>query len=339
MKVSLSRKSSLLLLRQRQFKHQRTRTLIAAMILQPLLLASQHCLSSADALRPADSKQLSTRKSVTLALGGGALKSVGAIGVLKVFEKEHIPVDYIYGTSCGAAIGALYASGMPSAEIAELFLGGKWQRAAGNHFYIKSLFLPITKIVPLSPQNKWPGVLDGAHYVKLLRTRLPATFDDLPIRFRAVAVDLCDGKPVVISTGNLAQGVLASSAMPPAIRPVEVENALLADGGLRRNLPVQCARQHKEGDVIIGICSDGPIRPREKCYFDSLQRINRRAADLLSFQSDVTAMQDADVLITPDIDDLPVMTKNRKKVQAAIDAGEQAAHEAIPSIKQLLTKE
>ncbi len=278
----------------------------------------------------------SARKTVTLAIGGGALKSVGCLGVLRVLEKEHIDIDFIYGTSCGATIGALYAAGVPLSQIEELFLSGQWQRAAGNHIYIKGCFTPLTKLVPLTRRNKWPGVLAGTHYEKLLRRLLPQTFEDLKIRFRAVATDLCTGDPVVIGSGDLPMAVLASNAMPPAIRPIESGNQLLADGGLRRNLPVLCAKRRAEGDIVIAACSDGPLRKREKGYFSSLQRIQRRVADCMSFQADVDAMSEADVSIIPDIDDLPVMTKNRKKVQAAIEAGQLAATEAIPKLRQTI---
>jgi NTE family protein len=273
---------------------------------------------------------------VTLVLGGGALKSVGEIGVLQVLKEQNIPIDYVYGTSCGSAIGAMYASGMSPDEIANLFLTGRWQRAVGNHFYWKALCLPLTKLVPLSARNEWPGVLDGRHYEKLLKTKLPATFDQLPIRFRAIAVDLCTGNPVVLSSGSLSQAVLASSAMPPAIRPVEIGGALLADGGLRSNLPTLCAQRAGEGQITIVVSSDGPVSIRNKQYFNSLQRINRRAADLLSFQADENARSAATILITPNIDDLPVMTKNRHKIQAAIEAGRQAALEKLPAIRQAL---
>jgi NTE family protein len=227
---------------------------------------------------------------------------------------------------------------MPAREIANLFLTGKWQRAVGNHFYIKSLFIPVTKIIPLSARNRWPGVLDGKHYENFMRERLPSDFDQLPIRFRAVSVDLCTGKSVVLSSGNLSRAILASSAATPAIRPVEMGDALLADGGLRSNLPTECARKAGEGDVFIVVSSDGPISPRKKRYFNSLQRINRRSIDLLSYQSDEVARNNATILIAPDIDDLPVMTKNKKKIQSAIDAGRQAALRELPNIHKILNE-
>jgi NTE family protein len=271
-------------------------------------------------------------KTVTLAIGGGCLKAIGAIGILKVLEEQHVHLDYIYGTSCGATIGALYASGMPVSQIEELYTTGAWQRASGNHLYIKAACTPLTRVLPLTARNKWPGILAGTPYQKFLKTKLPENFSDLKIPFRAIATDLCTGEPVVIKTGNVAEAVVTSSAMPPVIRPFEREEKLLVDGGLRRNLPVLCAKRAGEGNVIIAACSDGPIRVRSKNYFNSLQRIQRRAADLMSVQSDDEAMKAADVLIVPDIDDIPVMTKNRKKVEAAIKAGEDAARIAMPSL-------
>jgi NTE family protein len=144
-------------------------------------------------------------KTVTLAIGGGCLKAVGAIGILKVLEEQHVHLDYIYGTSCGASIGALYASGMPVTKIEELYTTGAWQRASGNHLYIKAACTPLTKVLPLTARNKWPGILAGTPYQKFLNTKLPEDFSQLKIPFRAIATDLCTGEPVVIKTGSLAE--------------------------------------------------------------------------------------------------------------------------------------
>jgi NTE family protein len=275
-------------------------------------------------------------RSVALVLGGGGLKAVGAIGAIKVLEREHVPVNYIYGTSCGAFIGALYAYGVPIKEIESLFVNGTWQRAVTHQLLLKALCTPLTAVGSVRARNKWPGILAGTHYETFLRSHLPPTFAALKIPFRAVAVDLCSGENVCLKSGDLSQAVLASCAMPPFIRPVEWGDRLLIDGGLRGNLPVDCARQSNEADIIIACSSDGQIRPRSKDYFDSIPRLNRRAMDMLFHQTDATAMNECDILIEPDIDDVPMMTKNRKKIKAAIDAGELAAVRNLHGIQQAL---
>jgi NTE family protein len=277
-------------------------------------------------------------KSFALVIAGGGLKTVGAIGALKVLEREHVPISYIYGTSCGAVIGALYASGVPIKDIEAMFVSGKWQRVVGHRFVMKALSLPLRGAVPGLERNKWPGVLAGDHYEKFLKANLPSTFAELKIPFRAVAVDLCTGDNVCLRTGDLPHAVLASCAMPPLVKPVEWGNALLVDGGVRGNLPVALARQNNEGDIIIACSSAGQIRLRSKEYFRSIPKLNRRAADILFHQTDTTAMNDSDILIEPDIDDVPMMTKDPKKVQAAIDAGELAAVRNLHSIRQAMAE-
>ena len=291
-------------------------------------------MSTTSASKNMDSS--SKAKSFALIIAGGGLKTVGAIGALKVLEREHVPISYIYGTSCGAVIGALYASGVPVKDIEAMFVKGTWQRVVGYQFVMKALSLPLRCAVPGLERNKWPGVMSGEHYQKFLKAHLPSTFAELKIPFRAVAVDLCTGENVCLNSGDLPRAVLASCALPPLVKPVEWGNALLVDGGIRGNLPVALARQNKEGDIIISCSSAGQIRQRSKEYFRSIPKVNRRAMDILYHQTDTTSLNDSDILIEPDIDDVPMMTKDPKKVQAAIDAGELAAVRNLHGIRQAM---
>lgn len=276
------------------------------------------------------------RKTVTLCIGGGAIKSVSAIGVLRVFKDAHIPVDYIYGTSCGAAVGSLYCAGVPIDEIERIFVEGKWQRTVSNGFLYKAAWLPMYNAVSIGTHNHFPGVLEGAPYERLLHKYLPKTFQELKIPFRAVATDLCSGQAVSIKTGDVTRAVLASCSLPLATKPVELDNKLLVDGGVGANLPATCAKRDAEADVIISVYTDGSIKVRDKSYFSTFARIQRRSVDLFCAQADIEAARNSDILIKPDIDDIPIMTTDKRKVREAVEAGVKAATEMLPAIRTKL---
>jgi len=205
-----------------------------------------------------------------------------------------------------------------------------------NHLLYKALWSPIYNAVSIGAHNHFPGVLEGAPYEKLLHRYLPKTFAELKIPFRAVATDLCSGQPVVVKTGDVTRAVLASCSLPLALKPVEFENKLLVDGGVAANLPATCAKTDGEADVIISVYTDGSIRARDKSYFSSLARIQRRTVDLFCAQADVQSAKNSDILIVPDIDDIPIMTTDKRKVRESIEAGEKAASEMLPAIRAKL---
>jgi NTE family protein len=275
---------------------------------------------------------VTARKTVTLCIGGGAIKSVSALGVLRVLKNANIPIDYIYGTSAGAAVGSLYAAGVPIDEIERIFVSGQWQHTVSNHLLYKAVWSPMYNAVSIGAHNHFPGVLEGAPYEKLLHKYLPKTFAELKIPFRAVATDLCSGLAVVVKTGDVTRAVLASCSLPLALKPVEFENKLLVDGGVAANLPATCAKADGEADVIISVYTDGSIRARDKSYFSSFARIQRRTVDLFCAQADIQSAKNSDVLIVPDIDDIPIMTTDKRKVRESIEAGAKAASDMLPAI-------
>ena len=247
-----------------------------------------------------------------------------------------IPIDYIYGTSAGAAVGALYAAGVSIDQIESIFVSGQWQHKVSNHLLYKAFWSPVYNAVSFGTHNHFPGVLEGAPYEKLLHKYLPKDFSELKIPFRAVATDLCSGQPVVLKAGDVTRAVLASCSLPLALKPVEFEDKLLVDGGVAANLPATCAKSAGEADVIISVYTDGSIRVRDKAYFSSLARIQRRTVDLFCAQADIQSAKNSDILIVPDIDDIPIMTTNRNKVRESVEAGEKAATEMLPAIRAKL---
>lgn len=209
-----------------------------------------------------------SRPKIGLVLAGGGAKGAAHIGVLKALEEMHIPIDYITGTSMGAYVGGLYASGMSASEI-EVFIDTvDWnsgfvdkversEREIRDKEY-EDRYQIGTDIGFSFTELKAPkGFVQGQNMAQILRTTSGnvsylSSFDDLPIPFRAVATDIEKLEPVVLDKGNLAEAMMASMSVPGALPPVEYNGRLLVDGGSVNNMPVDVARE-MGADIIIAV--------------------------------------------------------------------------------------
>ncbi|MGF1906859.1 patatin-like phospholipase family protein [Aliivibrio salmonicida] len=209
-----------------------------------------------------------SRPKIGLVLAGGGAKGAAHIGVLKALEEMHIPIDYITGTSMGAYVGGLYASGMSASEI-EVFIDTvDWnsgfvdkversEREIRDKEY-EDRYQIGTDIGFSFTELKAPkGFVQGQNMAQILRTTSGnvsylSSFDDLPIPFRAVATDIEKLEPVVLDKGNLAEAMMASMSVPGALPPVEYNGRLLVDGGSVNNMPVDVARD-MGADIIIAV--------------------------------------------------------------------------------------
>lgn len=243
--------------------------------------------AAADAAAPgtparADAEAVATaggrRPCVGLVLGGGGARGAAHIGVLEVLERERIPVCAIAGTSMGAIVGALYASGMSPAAIRDALAAIDWRdlfedgpgraklpmrRKEAQLNYRLELEAGWRDGAPVFPS----GAVQGQKLGLLLRrlmldgSRVPR-FDDLPIPFRAVAADIVTGERVVFGEGDLAMAVRASMAVPAVFAPAEIDGRLLVDGGIVDNLPVDVVRA-MGADVVIAVDVGSPLLDRE----------------------------------------------------------------------------
>ncbi|WP_336367418.1 patatin-like phospholipase family protein [Marinobacter sp. C2H3] len=214
------------------------------------------------------------RPMVALVLSGGGAKGMAHVGVLRVLEEMHVPVDLVVGTSAGSAVGALYASGMPVAEIERRFMNLDWLSSFRDD--PGRVYKPIRRKesewrFPLAPGlglradgvHVGGGLVAGQNLGFILNeltedATLVDDFDRLPIRFRAVATDLATGEPVVIGHGNLADAIRASMSIPGVYSPVERNGRVLVDGGIANNLPISVARD-LGADVIIAVDITDPL--------------------------------------------------------------------------------
>jgi NTE family protein len=182
------------------------------------------------------------RPRIGLVLSGGGARGLAHVGVLQALEELHIPVDAIAGTSMGAVVGGLYASGKTPAQIDTLMRGIDWSAAFRDrpardtlNFRRKQDDREFLVRFPLGIQSgnfRVPrGLIQGQRLTQTLRLEtLPVAtvddFDELPTPFRAVAADLENGERVVLERGDLTSAMRASMSAPGVFAPVEVDGRL-----------------------------------------------------------------------------------------------------------------
>jgi NTE family protein len=274
-------------------------------------------------LSPAWSQQLprdgTDRPVIGLVLSGGGARGGAHIGVIEALEELRVPVDVIAGTSIGAAIGGLYATGMSVQDLKDFIDGIDWDAAFLNttprrlqSFRRKredDLFLlDIRPGLGAEGVTLPAGVVQGQVIDTVMsRETLPVRdihdFDNLAIPFRAVAGNIETGEAVVLSGGNLARALRASMSVPAVLTPIEIDGAALVDGGIAMNLPVEVA-QSMGADRIIAIDVSQQLLPRDDIR--SVVGVTSQLTNLLTRRATVdqiARLGDGDILLTPEFDD------------------------------------
>jgi NTE family protein len=285
-----------------------------------------------------------------LVLSGGGARGIAHIGVLRVLERERIPVHCIVGTSMGAVIGSLHASGLDADEVERAILAIDWvqvfsdaparldrplrQRELDRSFLVDSAigYRRGRFGIPLS-------LLQGQRLGLALRgVLLPVAtvedFDALPIPFRAVATDLENGEGVILGEGDLARAVRASMAVPGVFPPVEIDGRLLMDGGTASNLPVSVARG-LGAQRIIAVDISAPLRSREELA-SPLSITDQMLTAMIRRQTEAEAalLGPGDVLLRPELGKLG-SADFALAAREAIGPGESAATDALGALRGL----
>lgn len=294
-----------------------------------------------------------TRPKIGLVLAGGGAKGAAHIGVLKALEEMHIPIDYITGTSMGAYIGGLYASGLSADEI-EVFIDSvDWnsgfvdkversERQIRDKEY-EDRYQIGTDIGFSFTELKAPkGFVQGQNMAKILRTtsgNIPTleSFDDLPIPFRAVATDIEKLEPVILDKGNLAEAMMASMSVPGALPPVEYEGRLLVDGGSVNNMPVDIARE-MGADIIIAvdIGSDYLEAKDISSYLSVMGQLTNYIVKNSTLEQE-KLLEEQDILLSPHVGKMD--TAEFDKMSFAYEKGYDIAYEKHKSLDKLVLSE
>lgn len=205
-----------------------------------------------------------TRPKIGLALSGGGAKGIAHIGLLKAIDSAGINIDYVAGTSMGAIVGGLYASGYSGNEIEAIAKSMDWSKLLTNKPFYNQLLLPqktdYDKFVEVPMLNGkfhfGKGVLESNELWLFLNSQFfpyltETDFTKLPRPFRCVATRLDNGEVVILKDGNLIHSIRASMAIPSVFTPVRINDNVLIDGGLVRNFPVTEALD-MGADLVIG---------------------------------------------------------------------------------------
>jgi NTE family protein len=259
------------------------------------------------------------RPKIGLVLSGGGARGGAHVGVLKAIEEYGIPVDYIAGTSMGAIIGALYASGYSADEIEKILIETDWNTAlkdnpARKDQTMRKKQLEAEFLIPLRVgfnhgEIQLPlGAINGQHLDQIFQTLfLPVVginnFDNLPIPFRAVATDLVTGEAVVLSRGSLSDSVRASMSVPAVFTPVRIGKKLLVDGGMSNNLPVDIVRE-MGADIVIAVDISTPLLSEEQ--LTSVLSVTEQLTSFLTRRNadaQIATLGPDDILVVPELGD------------------------------------
>jgi NTE family protein len=275
--------------------------------------------ATAEESPPPAAAATTARPRIGLVLSGGGARGAAHIGVLKALEALHVPIDAIAGTSMGAVVGGLYASGMSAQEVERALGTVDWQDAFRDRpprtelaYRRKEEDRNFLVDFPLGLQGRHlvipKGIVQGQKLTEMLRRlTLPVAgindFDQLPTPFRAVATDLESGEGVVLSRGDLTSAMRASMSVPGLFAPVEYEHELLVDGGLAENVPIDVARA-MHVDILIVVDTGYVLRPRQN--LGTLPAITNQMLTILlrrDASRQIRTLGPSDVLVEPNLGD------------------------------------
>lgn len=275
------------------------------------------------------------RPVVGVALGGGGARGIAHIGVLRVLEREGMPVDCIAGTSIGGIMAAAYASGLTPDQLEEEAKNttNAWQ------------MLRLADPGPLKH-----GLLRGKRLQDYFEARLGnKTFADLRIPLALVSVDLNARQEAVITDGPLSLAVRATISVPGLFMPVEVQGKRLVDGGLLNNVPVSAARQ-LGADVVIAVDVEPDPQDPDHVRFTSsrwmpegLTRTFATMDEAISLllskvQESYLQQHPPDLVVRPEIPAGINVLSGYSRVEELVRVGEECAEAALPQLRSLVTR-
>jgi NTE family protein len=255
------------------------------------------------------------RPRIGLALGGGFARGIAHIGVLRVFEDEEIPIDFIAGTSVGALIGATYASGVSLDEMEE--------QGSATRFH---------------DFGRWTlsrmGMASNERLEHYLRKFTPVQFfNELKIPLSIVATDIISGKSVHFTEGEIGPALRASCAYPGLFLPVHYQGRILVDGFLTETVPAEALRE-MGADIVVGVHLEPGLlssAPRNTIEIIS------RSFSIIQVAAAQLWRSDVDILIEPEVHH--VLWDEFVKTPQLVAAGQAAARRVLPKIRAALAED
>jgi len=266
----------------------------------------------------------SRRLKIGLALGSGGAKGLAHIGVIKVLEKNNIPIDFIAGSSIGALIGGFYSATKDIKQVEEIVLSTNWRQ-------LLSLIDPSLR----------RGLIKGEKIKKFIEAHIgKVKFQDLKIPLSVIATDLRTGEIIPINQGEVASAIRASISFPLIFKPVEREGRLLTDGGLSLSIPVEVVNKMGAGLVIaVNLDADyftnkGNNKTDLGFYEIAINSINLLCHHLARWN-----VKNADIIVEPKLNVKKVGIVYWNKFLDGRDiilAGELAMKKKLPQLQKLI---
>jgi NTE family protein len=249
-------------------------------------------------------------------LGGGGARGFAHVGVLRVLEREKIPIHMIVGTSVGSLIGAMYASDPNTFEL-------EW----------KSFKIEQDDLFDFSFLAAKTGPVKGDAIISFVSRNIKQrNIEALKIPYVAVAADLNTGKRVEFDTGPVSSAVRASVSIPGVFTPARVQGRTLVDGGVVANLAVDTAKKRGADIVIASNITENVV----DYDVNDVVSIILQAINIMMAEMADTQVQQADVVITPDIGDVGTMDFTQKK--RCMQEGIRASREQVAAIRGAIEK-
>jgi NTE family protein len=292
----------------------------------------------------------SLRPQIVLVLSGGGARGIAQIGVLQTLHRAGILPDAVVGSSIGAILGGLYASGYSPEELEELVRRTDWntllalQEQERRELFVEQKLERDRSLLTLYFENFRPilplAVVTGSRITAFLEQLLwnapyqSSDFDRLRCRFRAVATDLLRGESIALNSGDLALALRASASFPLRYPPVQWDSLLLVDGGLKANLPVRLARRLFPRAILIAVNTVAPLRSAEE--LTSPWAVADQSVSLLMQSFVELDRAAADVLIEPELGRHG--TLEFSNFDTLLTAGRLAAARALPQLRERLQR-
>ncbi|MDD3271259.1 MAG: patatin-like phospholipase family protein [Syntrophomonadaceae bacterium] len=253
---------------------------------------------------------LEKRPRIALVLGAGSARGLAHIGVLQVFEENHIPFDFIVGSSMGAMVGGIYACGADMKMLGRM-LGHLDSR----------LFFDV--------QLPRMGFISGKRIKELLNLMTKKkSFEEINIPLLIVATDLLTGEQVVLEEGSITEAVRASISIPGIFHPVKRDEMILVDGAVVNRLPIEVARS-RGADLVIAV--DVTFGEGRTVSINNTMDVILTAIDIMQKMQFDLIYDKADILIQPAVGGFA--SKDFEKSQEIIQLGRQAAEEKLDEIR------
>jgi NTE family protein len=288
---------------------------------------------------------------IGIALGGGGVRGLANIGVLKAMDESGVKPDVISGTSMGAIVGALFADNLSASRTENIIrdclssdeflrqvqkLGSLSGGTDMDMGFFEKMFDTAKKGYAFYRFMTKDSVVSQAAFEQIEKLVPDKNFSDLKLKFACIALDLVSGNTVIFRSGSLRKAIRASSAVPGALPPVSMDGRMYVDGGWAESVPISAVRQLGAHFIIASDVTRDITAIEGKTELKNSMDIMLRANDIVRSSMNMLRTKEADFVIHPEVGDAPWSAF--ENLDAYIISGYKAAKKAMPTLKKAILK-